>query len=104
MPQLDSLIFFNEMIHLIVGFGVFYVLFVRIIIVKLAYILKGREKLLSRNVFQKLDISVFNNSVYNLKKVYNNLNYINSAIGAVKSKVVTEIIEFVKTSNHITRK
>lgn len=44
MPQLDFLIFFNEMFYTLVGFITFYILLYRTVIVKLAHNLKFRYK------------------------------------------------------------
>jgi len=45
MPQLDKLIYSNQMVYIIIGFTIFYILFSRKVISVLAYILKFRNKL-----------------------------------------------------------
>nr|ABX45157.1 ATPase subunit 8 [Heterostelium pallidum] len=91
MPQLDSLIFFNEMYHLIVGFGLFYVLFLRYIITKLAYILKTREKFLNKKFSQMINKGIFLEELNKMKKLYLNVNYssklINHTTGNIKKEI-----------------
>ncbi|KAK5574399.1 hypothetical protein RB653_011180 (mitochondrion) [Dictyostelium firmibasis] len=97
MPQLDFLIFFNEMFYTLVAFMVFYTILYRSIIVKLAYNLKLRYKLSMK--MKKAQINGLPNALTITKEAFTSLEGITKYIKYLEfrdSKLISTIIVELK--------
>jgi hypothetical protein len=99
MPQLDFLIFFNEMFYTLVGFITFYIILYRTVIVKLAHNLKFRYKfsLKMKQAQIKISPNTFNmtrDSFMKLDVINQYLKFIAHRDTKLVNKVFLEVKEY----------
>ena len=108
MPQLDFLIFFNEMFYTLVGFIIFYILLYRTVIVKLAHNLKFRHKFSMK--MKQAQIKIAPNTFNITRDAFMNLEGINKYIKFIEyrdtnlvNKVLLEVKGYFTTNKNDTK-
>nr|YP_492633.1 ATP synthase F0 subunit 8 [Dictyostelium citrinum]ABC60384.1 ATPase subunit 8 [Dictyostelium citrinum] len=84
MPQLDFLIFFNEMFYTLVAYIIFYIIFYRKVVVVLAYNLKLRTKL--SNKIKNIQIKAIVAELFGIKPVFKNLGNLTKYLNYVENR------------------
>jgi hypothetical protein len=108
MPQLDFLIFFNEMFYTLVGFITFYIILYRTVIVKLAHNLKFRYKFSNKMKQAQIKISpntfsVTRDSFMKLEGINKYIKFIEYRDANLINKVLIEVKDYFMTEKKNTK-